>query len=175
MTYLLLYLFVDDLHCFSTDPGNRAVELLVYDTLVLFADLLSHGSVFVAGVGSACLRHLVVAFGAHFTPALWQLVVGGVWRAVCLSVLPVRKLILKFVPNSVDLNGDIGEVHVVVPQDAQALDLAELRIMAHQIFCINRPSTKLTEAQLEAAQNKPQFAYVFVFVPKSQQQHQPEG
>ena len=59
----------------------------------------------------------------------------------CLSTLSVRKLIEKFVPNSVDLNGDIGEVHVVVRADSSSsIEYAELRAMAAQLFSIDAPT-----------------------------------
>ncbi|KAI6204147.1 DUF1981 domain-containing protein [Aphelenchoides besseyi] len=162
------------------DPLNAWNEKLVVDLLILYCDLLSHSSPFVAGTGSACLRHLIVSVGSEFTESLWSIVVRGLWKASCLSVLPVRKLVSKFVPNSVDVNGDIGEVHVVVRQDSQNIDYAELRAMAHQIFQIEaRDATDKSSGAMKRIASvdsdgdptqKPQFAYIFVFQPKTTQQ-----
>ncbi|KAI6225101.1 DUF1981 domain-containing protein [Aphelenchoides fujianensis] len=164
------------------DPANAWNEKLIVDLIVLFNDLLSHPSPFVAGTGSACLRHLIVSVGAEFPESLWSSVVRGLWRATCLSLLPIRKLISKFVRNSVDVNGDIGEVHVVVRSDVQHVDFAELRAMAHQIFQIEGRTAGENSAAAGGPKRiasvdsdgepvgRPQFAYVFVFRPKSNNQ-----
>ncbi|KAI6208663.1 DUF1981 domain-containing protein [Aphelenchoides besseyi] len=162
------------------DPLNAWNEKLVVDLLILYCDFLSHSSPFVAGTGSACLRHLILSVGSEFTESLWSIVVRALWKASCLSVLPVRKLVSKFVPNSVDVNGDIGEVHVVVRQDSQNVDYAELRAMAHQIFQIEaRDSAEKSSGAMKRIASvdsdgdptqKPQFAYIFVFQPKTTQQ-----
>lgn len=76
--------------------------------------------------------------------------------------------------NSVDVNGDIGEVHVIVKEDAQTTDYTELRAMALQIFQIeNREQQAMRCRQTSVDEDgddkkRPQFAYVFVFRPKVQ-------
>lgn len=74
--------------------------------------------------------------------------------------------------NSVDVNGDIGEVHVIVKENAQQFDYTELRAMALQIFQIeNRDQQAARCKQISLDEDgddkkRPQFAYVFVFRPK---------
>lgn len=83
---------------------------------------------------------------------------------------PIRKLAAKFVVNSVDINGDIGEVHVIVKEDAQTVDYNELRAMAFQIFQIEQQTQRFRQTSVDEdgdEKKRPQFAYVFVFRPKT--------
>ncbi|CAD5208155.1 unnamed protein product [Bursaphelenchus xylophilus] len=151
----------------SNAPSNPSSEALAYDIFSFFNELLSHSSPFVAGTGSACFRHLVNSFGKDFEENVWEVVCSSLWKAICLSLIPIRKLIAKFVPNSVDLNGDIGEVHVVVKENCRQLDLTEFKIMCHQIFQIESTKSPQNKSiDLEVEMSKIQFNYVFVFRPK---------
>ncbi|CAD5205761.1 unnamed protein product [Bursaphelenchus okinawaensis] len=161
--------FVTDLvgQVISKDSSNPSAEALTYDIFSFFNELLSHPSPFIAGTGSACFRHLVNSYGAEFSEQIWELVCSFLWKGVCLSLVPIRKLVVKFVPNSVDLNGDIGEVHVVVKENCKQIDLTELKIMCHQIFQIDdNKSTEKQSIDCDAEMVKIQFNYVFVFRPK---------
>lgn len=72
------------------------------------------------------------------------------------------------------MNGDIGEVHVIVKEDALTVDYTELRVMAFQIFQIENREQQAQQCRQTSVdedgddKKRPQFAYVFVFRPKTQ-------
>lgn len=63
------------------DAKSEWTEKLVGDVLLLFDDLLSHASPFVAGTGSACLGHFVVSLGGEFSERSMADVVRALWKA----------------------------------------------------------------------------------------------
>uniref|UniRef100_A0A915DC03 Uncharacterized protein n=1 Tax=Ditylenchus dipsaci TaxID=166011 RepID=A0A915DC03_9BILA len=124
---------------FRLSEENPRSSQLLQDTLILLNEQIAHSSHFISGIGCSCLKHLLLSAGPKFNHQQWSIVVWNVWKAVCLSLLPIRKLISQFFSDSTDFCGDLGEMKVCLREDADAAhhDYSELQIMGKQVILRN--------------------------------------
>jgi hypothetical protein len=64
-----------------TDPQSEWNEHLVAQILVLFNDLISHSSPFIAGTGSACLRHFISSLAVELSAQSLSTITALLWKA----------------------------------------------------------------------------------------------
>ncbi|KAI1709572.1 brefeldin A-inhibited guanine nucleotide-exchange protein 3 [Ditylenchus destructor] len=163
----------------STQDTREWLDLLLSSFLTLLTEQIGHTSQFISGVGCSCLRHLLVTAGLKFDHQQWTMAVWNLWRAIELTLWPVRKLISQFFSDSIDYAGDIGSMKVSVRKtgensSTQSADCTELQIMGKQVFVITEKDSSVANAFKPNEPRPPcQFAYVFVFDDSAEKKKRP--
>uniref|UniRef100_A0A7E4VEJ0 DUF1981 domain-containing protein n=1 Tax=Panagrellus redivivus TaxID=6233 RepID=A0A7E4VEJ0_PANRE len=107
---------------------------LLFDCHNLLNEYIAHPSRTISGIGTACIRHLILTASPVYSDELWLTTARSLWRTSSITLAPIRRLCFHYFADSTDFCGDIGEVAIGVRKDAIDRDYTELQLMAKQVF-----------------------------------------